>query len=165
MLVLCAPGDITVAQTKRDAVRHTYLKEIGVREQGGANRGARVETYLKSVNSKAGNPWCVSFVSYCLTQNGVANPRSAWSPAYFASKDVIWQKGKGLNPMAGDVFGIYFKNLGRIGHGGFIDEDVGKYFITVEGNTNQAGSREGDGVYRKRRPKMTIYKVSRFIKD
>lgn len=39
----------------------------------------------------------------------------------------------------------------------------GNFTITVEGNTNEAGSREGDGVYRKRRLKNQIYKISRWI--
>jgi len=51
----------------------------------------------------------------------------------------------------------------RIAHVGFIHAQEGDYYITVEGNTNQAGSREGDGVYKKRRPKRTIYKVADYI--
>lgn len=162
--MLLSPCNSTVAQGARDRVRATYLKEVGVREQG-HNSGVRVEQYLRSVNAKPGAPWCVSFVSWCLTQNNVTNPRSSWSPSYFQKKNIIWKQGKGQQARAGDVFGIWFKKLGRVGHGGFVDEDVGRYFVTVEGNTNAAGSREGDGVYKKRRDKRTIYAVSRFIKD
>lgn len=51
-----------------------------------------------------------------------------------------------------------------VAHVGFIDAwPDGDYVITVEGNTNMAGSREGDGVYRKRRPKQSIYQVSRWV--
>jgi len=35
--------------------------------------------------------------------------------------------------------------------------------VTVEGNTNDDGSREGNRVAIKRRPIRTIYKVSRFV--
>jgi hypothetical protein len=35
--------------------------------------------------------------------------------------------------------------------------------ITVEGNTNQAGSREGDGVWRKRRMVGSVWKVAGFV--
>ena len=41
--------------------------------------------------------------------------------------------------------------------------EAGGFYITVEGNTSEAGSREGDGVYRKRRAKRTIYKASRWV--
>jgi signal peptidase I len=38
-------------------------------------------------------------------------------------------------------------------HTGIVVEDLGNRIVTVEGNTNKAGSREGDGVYRKIRAK------------
>lgn len=64
------------------------------------------------------------------------------------------------NPIPGDIFGIYFPEKGRIAHVGFVDQWDGKWLITVEGNTNESGSREGDGVYRKRRLVSSISKVS-----
>src|SRR5690554_1094953 len=66
-------------------------------------------------------------------------------------------------PATADVFGIYFANLKRIAHVGFVDEWGEKQVITVEGNTNEAGSAEGDGVYRKRRPIASIYQVANWI--
>ncbi len=68
-----------------------------------------------------------------------------------------------LTAVSGDVFGIYFANLKRIAHVGFVDEWGDKQIITVEGNTNEAGSGEGDGVYRKRRPISSIYQVANWI--
>ena len=66
-------------------------------------------------------------------------------------------------PQKGDVFGIWFPDKGRIAHVGFVDSWSDKWLITVEGNTNEAGSREGDGVLRKRRLVRTVYQVSQFI--
>jgi len=66
-------------------------------------------------------------------------------------------------PATGDVFGLYFKEKGRIAHVGFIDQWDGTWMISVEGNTNKAGSREGDGVYRKRRLVKSVYQVARYI--
>lgn len=68
-----------------------------------------------------------------------------------------------LIPRAGDIFGIYFNNLKRIAHAGFVDEWGRSFIITVEGNTNEAGSAEGDGVYRKRRPISSIHSVANWI--
>lgn len=65
-------------------------------------------------------------------------------------------------PSPGDVFGIWFPDKGRIAHVGFIDNWGEKYAVTVEGNTNEAGSRDGDGVYRKRRLISSLYKISRY---
>ena len=149
----------------RDSVAFTYLSQIGVKEATGHNDGPEVETYLRSVDQAPGAPWCAAFVSWTYTVNGVKNPRSGWSPAYFPASKVIYIRD-GYNksiPQKADVFGIYFGNLGRIAHVGFIHEWGSRLVITVEGNTNDQGSREGTRVAIKRRPTRTIYKVSRYI--
>jgi hypothetical protein len=66
-------------------------------------------------------------------------------------------------PLTGDVFGLYFPEKKRIAHVGFIDKWDGNWLVSVEGNTNVSGSREGDGVYRKRRLTRSIYKVARYV--
>lgn len=92
---------------------------------------------------------------------------SGYSPAWFPAYKTVYTRGSRGNatPGTADVFGIWFANKKRIAHVGFIDEwqPPNAYCITVEGNTNEAGSREGDGVYRKRRLKTQIYKVSRWL--
>ena len=67
-------------------------------------------------------------------------------------------------PSTGDVFGLYFPEKRRIAHVGFIDEWKDPWVITVEGNTNVLGSKEGDGVYRKWRLVRSVYKVARYIR-
>jgi len=66
-------------------------------------------------------------------------------------------------PSTGDIFGLYFPEKGRIAHVGFIDEWKDSWVVTVEGNTNVLGSREGDGVYRKRRLVGTVYRVAKYV--
>lgn len=152
------------AQLER--VSEIYSKEIGVRERTGNNDGQRVEEYLRSCNLKKGNPWCAAFVTWTFKQAKVDAIVSAYSPSWFPNKSTIYTRGSKGNktPQKADVFGIYFSNKGRIAHVGFIDVwGDNSYCITVEGNTNDEGSREGDGVYRKRRLKSQIYKVSRFL--
>lgn len=189
----------------RDQLQSIYTAELGVREKTGKNDGQRVEAYLAYTHLGKGYAWCASFVSWVYGQAGYPEPRTAWSPALFPAKRVIWrrngvadgasngvmqagaqsgsQRNSGedrvsassrtsggqsttvdpLLPQKGDVFGIYFNNVKRIAHAGFVDEWGDKYVITVEGNTNEAGSREGDGVYRKRRPISSIYQVARWL--
>lgn len=151
------------SQSSVGCIKSVYTSQIGVREATGKNDGKQVESYLKSVKSVKGNPWCAAFVAWCFDQCGVKTVRSAWSPSWFPSNRVIWKQGVGTVPHAGNVFGIWFNNRNRIAHVGFIDEWHGKYAITVEGNTNDAGSREGDGVYRKRRLTRQIYAVSNWF--
>jgi hypothetical protein len=148
----------------RQTVKDKYISFLGVREATGHNDGKDVELFLKTVHSQKGSAWCAAFVCYVLHSCEVENPMSAWSPALF-TRNVIYKRG-GLNnktPCSGDVFGLYFTNLKRVAHVGFVDKWTNQFVITVEGNTNEAGSREGDGVYRKRRPIRTIYIVSDYI--
>jgi hypothetical protein len=138
---------------------------LGIREASGRNDGTAVEDYLRSVRMPKGQPWCAAFVCWCLSQCGIENPQNAYAPTLLRNRYLVYQRGIATNYsfQPGDVFGLFYTNLNRIGHVGFIDSQNERFFITVEGNTNQAGSREGDGVYRKRRPKKTIYKISRYI--
>jgi len=67
------------------------------------------------------------------------------------------------NTQLATIFGLYFPSLKRIAHCGFIDQWGEKEVITVEGNTNDSGSSDGDGVYRKRRPIKSLYAVADWI--
>ena len=161
-LGLCAAGQGTL----RDSVVSTYRAEIGVREATGRNDGDRVEMYLASCGRRAGDAWCAAFVNWALEVNDAARAESGWSPSWHPKRRLVWRPSAGVNtatPQPGDVFGIWFSKYNRLAHTGFIDKWGNDYVITVEGNTNDAGSREGDGVYRKRRPKRTIHSVSNWI--
>ena len=151
---------------KQNEVRKTYTAEIGVRETG-FNKGQRVEEYLKAANLAPGNAWCAAFLTWTFKQVGIKAVVSGYSPNWFQS-NIVYKRDDNINrnytPQVGDVFGLYFESKKRIAHVGFIDKQEGNYYITVEGNTNEAGSREGDGVYRKRRHIKTIYAISRWIK-
>ncbi len=163
-LVPCYAQSERIDQVKV-RVKQSYLNQIGVREATGKNDGKSVEVYLRSVNLSKGNPWCAAFCYFVLNKNGVFAPRSGYSPAWFPSSNVIYtKKNKTADPDAGDVFGIWFPAKGRIAHVGFVDQWKAGVVVTVEGNTNDALSRDGDGCYRKMRPVTSIYAVSRWIK-
>lgn len=151
----------------QQSVVNIYTAEIGVRELTGHNDGTRVIEYLKSANLNKGNPWCAAFVCWTYKQVKLHAVISGYSPNWFPKSNTIYTNGLANNrtPDRADVFGIWFSSKNRIAHVGFIDNwsPTNSYCITVEGNTNNAGSREGDGVYKKRRLKSQIYKVSRWI--
>lgn len=151
----------------RDCLREVYTSQIGVREYGGNNRGAQVKMYLNSVGLDEGYPWCAAFVSWCFQQVAVDVPRSAWVPSFALKNRFVYKQGKILKrlPKYGDVMLIWFNKLNRPAHIGFIDQWGERWIISVEGNTNDDGSREGDGVYRKRRLKRQIWAVANFIDD
>lgn len=147
-----------------DSVAAVYTKYIGVREATGRNDGPEVEMFLGYVGFSAGAPWCAAFVSWCFHEAGVEAQRSAWSPAWFPAGRTVYRRGRAraYHMQRADVFGIYNSRLRRIAHVGFVDGEDGDWLITVEGNTNEAGAREGVGVLRKRRHKRAIERVSRW---
>jgi hypothetical protein len=148
----------------RDGIRKTYTSKLGVRERSGRNDGVEVESYLSYVWLKPGQPWCAAFVSWTMGQNSIKRARSGGCVALMEQGRTIFIKDKTAQiPQYGDVFFIYFPEKKRVAHTGFVDQWGETMVITVEGNTNEAGSREGDGVYRKRRLKRQIYAVSTFL--
>ena len=151
--------------SKRHQLQQVYQSQVGIREQGGANRGEQVEQYLASVGFGPGFAWCAAFVSWCYQEVGVSHPKSAWVPSYALKKNLIYQRGEFIEqlPQAGDVFMIWYERLKRPAHIGFVDSWQRRWVITVEGNTNDDGSREGDGVYRKRRLQRQVWAVANFI--
>lgn len=131
---------------------------IGWREVG-RNSGPLVDKILASVGLEGTRaPWCAAWVVYigdeAFGKKDNPYPRSAWSPDFVKSPK--WNRGRGEKPGPADAFGIYFQSLKRVAHTGIIEKVEGKWAVTIEGNTNDDGSRDGDGVYRKRRPLGTI---------
>lgn len=149
----------------REHVTTTALSQLGIRELTGNNDGKQVEAYLKSVGLTKGAPWCAAFVSWCYQINCIPNPKSGWSPNWFPHNRVVYQRNSNDNgmPLKADAFGIYFPEKGRVAHVGMILDWSDNIVLTIEGNTNDAGSREGDGVYKKRRLKRQVYVVSKWI--
>jgi hypothetical protein len=154
-------GSAEVLRSREDTQRNNLVRnarrEVGVREKTGRNDGSRVEEYLRYVGLKKGQPWCAAYVSYIYATSGFNKPRSGWSPDLFPSSRLA------RSALPGNVLGIYFKQYGRIAHVGIILQEEGDWIISCEGNTNIDGSREGDGVYLKRRHRRTIYQIADWI--
>jgi hypothetical protein len=124
--------------------------EVGVMENG-RNRGPRVEEYLDCVGLEPGNPWCAAFVSWVLSQAGEHRVRAGGALKLYA-RSPVWSTTQ--TPTPGSIFVI--DHGGGLGHCGFVDEVCGDELITIEGNTNPGGSREGDGVYIRTRRRAEI---------
>lgn len=156
----------------------TALREVGTKEYGGNNRGARVEEYLASTKLGPNYPWCASYVRWCHAQCGVdLQPARAFAAAaQYATAHEVFRKGQldDYEPLGpghewerisedADVFTLWYSKLNRVGHCGIIIGEDEKYVITCEGNTNTDGGRDGDGVLRRRRMKATLYTVNRWV--
>jgi hypothetical protein len=147
----------------------------GVKETGD-NRGVRVEEYQRAVGLPAGAPWCSAFVAWCCMK-GMNLPRAPrWcagsTTAMFGNaflnltaknglSDYIAMPGQESKIKPGWIWvradkaenvPLFFRGKGTKGHTGIVMTPFApdrNHFTTTEGNTNEAGSREGDGVYNK----------------
>jgi hypothetical protein len=132
--------------------------KLGVHEVGGDNRGKEVETFLKEAGLGPGNPWCAAFVNWCARQAAttlrVISPLESvklqgYVPSYVEKFPAVEPK----DVLPGDLFAVYHASQKRFAHIGFVLQvNVREgWFETVEGNSNDEGSREGKEVCTNRR--------------
>ena len=130
------------------------LALTNVTEQGGNNHGQMVERFLHEVGLSAGAPWCAAFVHHVgyWSQFDPAQQRSAWPLPATGSCQVLGdtaaqQQALVHRPVRGDVFLWYMAPLDRFAHTGIVLDmrETGSTFLctTIEGNTNDDGSRDG----------------------
>lgn len=165
-------------KTKKAQFMATTLElaigEVGIREDTAKpNTGKRVEEYLASINLGPGFPWCAAFVYWCAREAADKEGRhkvpliqTGWTPSIWtwakrsdnaiSPDDVISGKTK-LDP--GCLFVIHGRvgNTSRVKHVGIVAGSRDGMIETVEGNTDQSGTREGDGVYRGLRSPSKIH--------
>ena len=168
-------SNVIPKKTSYEVLDSLFATQLNIRELTGNNDGPQVEAFLRSVDRKKGDAWCAAYASYnlqFLAKRGynVEYIKSGWSPSWTSPKYLIWKTGKPSVPLLmGDVFTIYFPSLKRAAHVGFIYKDGDNSVTTVEGNTSEDNygqkTREGNGVFKKRRLKKQIYTVARFIKN
>ncbi|HEX8489299.1 MAG TPA: GH25 family lysozyme [Propionibacteriaceae bacterium] len=126
--------------------------QVGVKEGRSGGRGNNNTRYADEVPGLEWadfQPWCATFVSWLALKSGIAAlyPRTA-------SCDVAgsWFKKAGRwseYPAVGaQVFYGYPHDLNHTGIVVSFDADS---ITTIEGNTNDDGGREGDGVYLRKR--------------
>ena len=131
-------------------IAHELTDNIKVREVG-ANKGYWVEKFLSSVGLGGGYAWCAAFVTFQLKTAGVEKSKLPNHPASVMGW-FTWAKTKGYlttDPERGDCFFWLDGEHGHIGRFVGWEDDAKTTFTSLEGNTNDAGSREGDGAYRK----------------
>lgn len=166
--VFSAFGGAAIATTREQVVTIAE-SQVGVREATGNNDGPEVAMYLFNTGLPEGYAWCAAFVSWVFQEAGIKTMRSARVVDWF-SKNVVYLKGwqkEAPKLKKAMLAGWYYPELGRYGHIGIIAgwNPGMKDIITIEGNTNGAGSREGEGVYRKFRPLKNIAVIADYIKE
>lgn len=142
--------------------------QIGVMEDPpGSNRGYSVEVYLKAVGLGPGYSWCAAFLYWCFlkatTELGIKNPLirtggviDHWRRAPAKAKISAAQALKNPELIKPGCIGILLldKHTGA-GHTFIVEKINGQRLTTIEGNSSNGGSREGIGVFRLDRRKLT----------
>lgn len=132
--------------------------QIGVTEiPKGSNAGPEVEIYLRSVGLGKGFAWCMAFVFWNVLQAStklkMSNPLKK-TGGVLAQWNALAPTLKSTTPMAGDIFIMDFGK--GVGHTGFVEKVEGLNIHTIEGNTNDDGSREGYAVCNRTRKISSI---------
>lgn len=134
---------------------------VGIKEIGGDNKGPAVEFFQKLGQIREGQPWCAAFVNACAeiaaAKRNTVSPLEAvpWQglvQSYY-EMGVAWRiKADLVGP--GDLFLIWFTRQEAYRHIGFVErvDWASQHYFTIEGNSNDDGSREGIEVVRRRRP-------------
>ena len=145
-----------------DAIVRVATGEIGTMEIGSSNCGPRVDEYKAATNLPPHEPWpwCAAFVCWVVKKAAFAvcvdfsntfrrpTTAGAWDLENWSldQDESTWTKKPHRNDIEpGDI--VIFK----FSHVGFAVSRPRKdgTILTVEGNTDGAGSREGGGVFRK----------------
>jgi hypothetical protein len=139
---------------------------VGLREEGGNNRGRMIELFLKGVKQPPGQPWCAAFVHHAgfWSHFDCESMTSSWPLPSTASCYAlgVYARERGVlrdEPEVGDVFLLWKATLARFAHTGIVarvrGEGVtpggGAWFDcdTIEGNTDSGEDCEGDAVMRR----------------
>ena len=141
-------------------------QEVGVRESGGNNRGERVQQYQDGASWLGGTgwAWCAAFICWVFDELALihslpfAKPEGAGAFWFedWANQQGIKVLGKRAKIRKGDIVIFSFSHIG-IASG----NEKNNVFRCIEGNTNDGGSRDGDGVFEKNRSKSLVRSILR----
>lgn len=146
---------------------HVARSQVGVQEvPKGSNWGKVVRTYLALAGWKSPAAWCAAFAAWCIVLAG-GKKSLLWTAGLASTFRLYdWANKNGRlfhTPERGDLF-VWSSAKG--GHTGFVVEVYETrgviHIRTIEGNTNDEGSREGYEVCERRRSIREIQSYPRW---
>ena len=147
-------------------------QSIGVRETS-PNWSVWIKIYLAFCNIFAPAAWCAAFVAYKVHQAaGDVGVKSVWPRQAYVQSVVNWAKRQPMGsireaPLPNSVFVRYYADLKRYAHMGFIEKvrtNNGRTeILTIEGNSNTDGGREGHSVASTWRPWTSNHRCIRIV--
>jgi hypothetical protein len=154
---------------RKKALVDLAVQQVGIHEEGGDNSGPLVEMYQRVMGKPHKEPWCVSFVQWCVRE---IDKKFNSKTVLFAteSSQMLWLKSPETSrvqvPEPGSIVIWTSFNQNNLplstGHVGIVREILdSEWMLTVEGNTSPTADldsivRNGDGslpdgVYLKKR--------------
>jgi hypothetical protein len=125
------------------------VSQLGVHEQGANNAGPEVNEYLRAVRLPPGFAWCSGFLVWCFDRAakrlGIVNPcpRTAGAVKLWELAEAVCRS---QTPAPGLIYVL--RHDGGKGHAGIVESVSDGIVTEISGNTNPAGSREGNAVAR-----------------
>lgn len=161
-----------------EAVARNAESKVGVRERGGPNKGPALQEFFDADSYDPNGPkpgddgyaWCAAFVCWAVYQT-VKDRRitfkrpttpGAWDYERWAKDQdgsVMLKKPPLWDIKRGDIVVFKTSHIGIA----VSDARANGTVLTVEGNTNGSGGREGDGVYARTRKLTEIRSRIRFM--
>ncbi|WP_031013285.1 CHAP domain-containing protein [Streptomyces sp. NRRL S-475] len=138
-----------------DKIKAVAKGEVGTHEGRSGGHWNNDQKYSKEVPGLAWSnwqAWCATFVSWVAYKAGAETlyPRTA-----SCAVGVAWFKNQGRFSEYPAVGAQVFYGPGGGSHTGLVMDYDDDWIYTVEGNTNDSGSAEGDGVYTKKRARRS----------
>jgi hypothetical protein len=131
-------------------LRALYASKVGVREVGGQNCGPDVLIFQEATYNGPGDSWCMSFIEWGLKSilGHCPFPVSGrcQSVRDYADKK-MWTVGR--DQVEEHMIGFVVNGNNHAHHTFYVAESPGEdnCFRTIEGNTDDRGDSNGDGVY------------------
>lgn len=131
--------------------------QVGYRENNGSSNHNNLQKYSNEVPGlewSQNQAWCMTFQSWCLRKAGIAplGPVTASTATGYQ-----WYASRGRASFYPAVGALVFFGPGAGSHVGMVWKYDANTIWTIEGNTNDNGSAEGDGVYSKTRQRRDTY--------
>lgn len=176
MLVGCTVKAVDVQQPEPVVVplptEHCVVIEarndLGVMEEW-ENGGPEVDEYLRSVKLGTGFYWCAAFVHAKHRECGIVlEPAREFASALrFSKENIVWKRGqKQVVPFVRLTKNGYVYTMnhgGGKGHIGFVCDEDEEDVTGYEGNTNNDGSRNGVGVFKRIRNKEVLWTMNNWL--
>ena len=146
-----------MANTAQDVI-NVAASQLGYRERYSTASGTwtneqKYSPAVPGLEWSQRQAWCATFVSWCLQTAGATGYRTSASVAVFRDyykKENRFTEYPTLGAVA--IYGV----SGNV-HTGIVTGWNSDSVFCIEGNTNTSGSAEGNGVYRKERPRRSSY--------